>query len=305
MVTLKNMHCFKVALLLTRIPCVARADDSTAEGKAVRQTAEAFATAFNKADAKAVSALWTPDGNYSIGRNTVVGRDAIQKLYEEFFKAHPGSKMTVNIESVRVFAPNVAIEQGTAAVIDSPNGPPTANAYTAIHIQQKDGKWLMASVIESELPSLLKQDLSELTWLVGDWVAQGDSANVEIKYEWMANNNFIRGETKIHAKDGKTEAVGGTQIIGRDPLSEQLVSWYFNADGGHGVGSWSKDGDRWFIQSQGATRDGVPSTSVNAIYRADENVMSWQSAHRTLGGQSLPNTKEIVFERKQSNSAKQ
>ena len=150
----------------------ARAAEPSAEEKAVRQTAQAFTDAFNKGDAKAVAALWAPDGDYSIGRDTVKGRDAIQKLYEEFFKAHPGSKMEINVESVRVYAPTVAIEQGTASVTESPNGPPTASAYSAVHVKQKDGKWLMASVSESEMPTLLKQDLSELSWLIGDWIAE-------------------------------------------------------------------------------------------------------------------------------------
>lgn len=276
---------------------VVRAAEPSPEEKAVRQTAQAFTDAFNKGDAQAVAALWTADGDYSVGPNTVKGRDQIQKLYEEFFKAHPGSKMTVKVESVRVVAPNVAMEEGAATVIDSPNGPPTASSYAAIHVKQKDGKWLMASVRESEMPTRMKQDLSELEWLVGDWVAEGDAAKVHVAYEWIANKNFLRAETKVHAKEGEKEAVGGTQIIGRDPLTGQIVSWFFNADGGHGFGAWTKFGNRWAVQSQGVTSDGVPSSAVNVHYHAGDNVMSWHSVDRTLGGQPVPDTKEIVFER--------
>jgi hypothetical protein len=196
----------------------------------------------------------------------------------------------------------VAIEQGTASVTDSPNGPPTTSAYSAVHVKQKDGKWLMASVSESEMPTLLKQDLNELAWLIGEWAAQGDSAKVNVVYEWIANENFIRAETKVHTKEG-TETIGGTQIIGRNPFTGQIVSWFFNADGGHGFGAWAKDGNRWLVQSQGATADGVPSTAVNVLYHADDNVISWQSVNRTLGNQPLPDTKEIVFEREEIQSS--
>ncbi|MCI0333435.1 MAG: SgcJ/EcaC family oxidoreductase [Planctomycetes bacterium] len=295
--------CFAYLVGTAIIGHTTRAAEASPEENAVRQTAKAFADAFNKGDAKAVAALWATDGDYSIGSDMVKGRDAIQKLYEEFFKSHPGSKIEVKIESVRVFAPTVAIEQGTASVSDSPNGPPTASAYSAVHVKQKDGKWLMASVSESEMPALLKQDLSELSWLIGEWAAQDDAAKVEVVYEWIANKNFIRGETKVHAKGGAKEMIGGTQIIGRDALTGQVVSWFFNAAGGHGFGAWTKDANRWLVQSQGATADGIPSSAVNVLYQADDNVMSWQSVNRTLGGQPLPDTKEIVIEREGTKAA--
>jgi uncharacterized protein (TIGR02246 family) len=303
MITHKNFYRLGLALVVVLTPGLARGADPSPEEKAVRQTAQAFMDAFNKGDAKAVAALWAADGDYSIGRDRLQGRQAIQKLYEEFFKAHPGSKMEVTIDSVRVYAPTVAVEQGTAAVTDSPNGPPTASSYSAVHVKQKDGKWLMASVSESATPTLLKQDLNEIAWLIGDWAAQGDAAKVEIRYEWMANENFIRGETKVHASGEAKETIGGTQIIGRDPFSGQIVSWFFNADGGHGFGAWTKDGNRWLLHSQGATADGVPSSSVNVLHHADDNVISWQSFNRTLGDQPLPDTKEIVIERKRTTAA--
>jgi uncharacterized protein (TIGR02246 family) len=51
-----------------------------AEEKAIRETAEAFTSAFNKGDAKAVAALWTTAGEYidETGLETR-GRDAIEK----------------------------------------------------------------------------------------------------------------------------------------------------------------------------------------------------------------------------------
>lgn len=301
---LQPVFCLFTAIIVGATGQFAKAAEPSAEEKAVRQTAQAFTDAFNKGDAKAVAALWATDGDYSVGSNTVKGRDEILKLYEEFFKAHPGSKMTVEVGSVRAVAPNVLVEEGTSAVSDSPNGPPTASGYTAIHVKQKDGAWLMASVRESEMPTRLKQDLQELDWLVGDWTAEGDAAKVHVTYEWIANKNFLRGETKVHAKEGAEETIGGTQIIGRDPLTGQIVSWFFNADGGHGFGAWTKFGNRWAVQSQGTTADGVPSTAVNVHYNAGDNVMSWHSVNRTLGDQPIPDTKEIVFERKAASDAK-
>jgi uncharacterized protein (TIGR02246 family) len=275
----------------------ARAAEAGPDETDIRQSAKAFTDAFDKGDADAVAALWTPDGDYTVGRDAVAGREAVAKIYKDFFAANPGSKIEIKIKSVKMLAPTVAIEHGTAAVAGSPNWPPTASDYTAIHVKQGDGKWLMASVSESESPTLVRQDLEELAWLVGDWSAEGDVAKVEMKYEWIANKNFLRGETIVRPNDKSGDKIGGTQIVGRDPATGQLVSWFFNADGSHGFGAWAKDGAHWVIQSQGTTIEGAPTFASNSIYHADDNVLSWQSINRSVANQPLPNTKEIVFER--------
>ena len=158
----------------------------------------------------------------------------------------------------------------------------------------------MASVRESDTPhSLPGQRLQDLGWLVGSWAAWGDAAKVEVTYDWIANKNFLRGETIVNANEGATS--GGMQIIGQDPLTGQIASWFFNADGGHGYGVWSQDGSRWLIHTQGTTADGAPTTATNVLYHPDDTVLSWQSVNRTVGDQSLPNTQEIVIERVSGN----
>src|SRR5262245_788892 len=77
------------------------------EQTAIEETARAFVQAFDAGNAQAVAALWTDDGEYIVGQRTVKGRPAIQQLYDSFFKANPGSKMEVKIDSVRVLVPNV------------------------------------------------------------------------------------------------------------------------------------------------------------------------------------------------------
>jgi uncharacterized protein (TIGR02246 family) len=289
----------RIGALLVAVNCIvlraSSAAESPAQDQAIQQTAKAFVEAFDSGNAPAVAALWTDEGEYIVGETTVKGRPAIQQLYEEFFRAHPGSKMEVSIDSIRTLAPTVAIEQGTASVTSSSDGAPSASAYTAVHVKQGD-KWLMASVRESPTPlPSARQGLQELAWLVGSWAAWGDAAKVEVTYDWIANKNFLRSETTVTSNEGP--ASGGTQIIGKDPLSGQIVSWFFNADGGHGYGVWSHDGSRWLIRTQGAAADGAPTTATNVLYHADDNVLSWQSVDRTAGDQPLPNTKEIVIER--------
>jgi len=290
--------CFS---LISLQPC--NAANAGPEESAIRQAAKEFVAAYDKGDAGAVAAHWTADGEYAIGQKTVKGRDAIAKLYGEFLRANPGSKMDVKIASVRLLAPTVVLEEGTASVTNSANSPASASAYSAVHVKQGN-KWLMASVRESEVPTVeTDRDLSELDWLVGNWSAGKDKTTVALTCDWIVNKHFLRVEAA--GKGSGSDMPSGMQIIGRDPMSGQIVSWFFSADGGHGFGSWEKAGSRWLIQTAGVTADGSPTSASNMLYRADKNVLSWQSINRRRGDTPLPDVKEVVIERVADSSAKQ
>jgi len=280
----------------------ALAADTTASEDAIRKQAQEFVNAFDQANAEAVADQWTTDGEYTDGHRSIKGRPAIAKLYEEFLRAHPGAKMEVRIESIRVLAPTVAIEQGTATVRSDSGLQPASSAYTAVHVKQGD-KWLMANVRESEIASPVREtSLIDLAWLIGDWSAGGGTRKFDVRYSWMANKHFIRGETTVATAAGPMSA--GVQIIGSDPETGRIVSWFFDADGGSGSGEWMKAGPRWLINARGLTADGVRTTSTNVLYHADDNVLSWQSTNRQIGGARLPEAKEIVIERVAESSAK-
>jgi uncharacterized protein (TIGR02246 family) len=274
------------------------AEEIGPEESAIRKEAKEFAEAYNQGKAEALAAQWTKDGEYTIGQQTVKGRDAIAKLYAAFLRANPASKMEIKVASVRVIAPTVAIEEGTASVTGSANGLASASSYSAVHVKQGD-KWPMVSVRESEMPAIqFDRDLKELKWMVGKWSAGKDGAQATLACDWMANKRFLRAEFVIHGKSG--ELPGGTQIIGRDPASGEIVSWFFSADGGYGTGIWQKDGSRWMIQSTGITAGGTPTAGTTLLYHADENIASWQSFNRVRGNTRLSDAKEVVIERVQT-----
>ncbi|HEX4415195.1 MAG TPA: SgcJ/EcaC family oxidoreductase [Lacipirellulaceae bacterium] len=272
------------------------AADNTGVEDAIRKSAKEFTDAYDRGDADTIAAQWTKDGEYSIGKDTVKGRDTIAKMYAEFFKVHTGSKMTVKINSIQVLAPTVAIEKGTAAVSESKNGPPSSSDYTAIHVKQPDGKWLMVSVTDSDSPTIeFEKDLKEVEWMVGDWKAVSAEAKISFSCQWMANKNFLRLEIKTQGDAAKYPS--GLQVIGRNPQTGEIVSWFFGANGGFGTGIWHRDDKRWYIQTEGVAADGTPTTALNILYKADDNVVSWQSTRRSLGDAALPDVKEIAIER--------
>ena len=167
MQTIRDMLAFGLCMALTQFAVAPRpliAQDSSAESGAniadadlqsLRASAEAFADAFNRHDAAALAAMWTPDGEYTSEEGArFEGRDAIRRQYEEFFAANDDIKMRVAVESIRLLSPTTAIEEGRTTLVPMPPGAPGASQYTALHVKQ-DGRWLLASVRDTrvEIPS--------------------------------------------------------------------------------------------------------------------------------------------------------
>jgi uncharacterized protein (TIGR02246 family) len=262
---------------------------------AVRQTADAFVETFNRGDAAAVAALWTPDGEYidEAGR-VFTGRDAIQAEYAAFFSEHPGTTMKIAIRSLRSPTPAVVIEEGRATLDPEPAGA-VPTSYTALHVNV-DGQWLMASVRDTSANAPSTHGaLAPLEWLVGSWSAEGPAATAESTCRWIANKSFLQRSFRVRA--GDQVAASGEQIIGWNPLVGALQSWTFTADGGVAVGSWTPTEAGWLVESVGATADGVPTYSVTQFRPLDADAFVWQSVARSAGDVALPDTEEVILKR--------
>lgn len=265
---------------------------------AIRASAEAFVQAFNQADAKAVAELWTPDGSLSSdGSQPLKGRPAIQQEYAEFFQQHPGARMEVAITSIEFPTETIGIEDGTAQVETQHGGAPVLSRYTAVHL--RDGKqWRIASVRETsiEVASNFAR-LQELDWLIGDWQAKREDAELQTTLRWIANKSFIQ-RTYTLRRQGLT-ASSGTQIIGWNPQAGRIQSWSFDSSGGHGTGLWSPTTDGWSIDTTGVLSDGTPTVSRDLLLRVpDQNdVFGWRSIGRKAGQTALPDMPEVVLDR--------
>src|SRR5260370_17493602 len=116
-----------------------RAADTDPKIAEITKTAETFVEAFHKGDAKAVAALWTPDGDF-INENSRVlkGRQAIEDSFAQLFAANKGLKVRIDIASVRFPAPDLAIEDGTSTAVAPDGSTPSRARYTNVLIK-KDG----------------------------------------------------------------------------------------------------------------------------------------------------------------------
>ena len=280
---------------------VCRADQAEDEA-AIRKNAEAYVEAYNKHDAKALAAMWSPDAVYmdpSTGE-AAVGQEEIEKVFTETLADLKDAKLTVEVTSVDFMSPNVAVERGTARII-RPDSEPEESNYTAVNVK-RDGKWLLDRVSEEEPPAPPEpppsnyEQLKELEWMIGSWIDQDEDATVQTDCDWTKNQNFINRSFAVVV--GDQVDLAGMQIIGWDPAAKQIRSWIFDSDGGFAEGKWSRKGDRWLIQQNGTLPDGSRSSAVNIITRVDDNSFTWQSVNREVGGNILPNVDEVLVVRK-------
>jgi uncharacterized protein (TIGR02246 family) len=282
----------------------ARAAEPKPEGnpeeKAIRTAVESYVTAFNRGDAAALAAKWSPEAVYvnPLTGQQVVGRAEIEKQFATIFAAAKGAKLASTTNSVEFVSPNVAIEQGTAKVI-RPDQEPEESEYTAVYVK-RDGQWLLDRVTEADVPTAPSryEQLKDLEWMIGEWVDQDEQDRIETSCQWTKNRNFITRSFTVSV--GDRIDLAGMQIIGWDPAAKRIRSWVFDSDGAFGEGVWAKKGKHWHIQTTGVLPDGRKSTSTNIIAPIDANTFTWQSVNREVGGELQPNVDEIVVARKKA-----
>ncbi|MBI3863359.1 MAG: SgcJ/EcaC family oxidoreductase [Planctomycetia bacterium] len=273
-------------------------EKNSADQEAIRETGETFALAYNKGDAKAVAAHFTPDAEYVDEQGNVFeGRQAIEESLTAFFVENPGSQLEVTIDTIRVVSPGVAIEDGTTTLTHPAGGPSDFSRYTTVHVKTH-GKWLTASSRE-HAPKNRRQhsaQLQQLDWLLGDWVDEDDDSIVEFACQAVENGNFLLRQFTV--KIAGQEAMTGTQRIGWDPVSGKLRAWVFDSEGGYGEGTWHRDGDNWVLKTSGVTADGQTASGTSIYTFVSEHIMTWQAVDHEIAGVQLPDSEVVAIVRK-------
>jgi uncharacterized protein (TIGR02246 family) len=264
---------------------------------AIAKAAEAFVEAFHKGEARAVATFWTEDGDYTtLNGRRLKGRKAIEEAFTERFSEHTGLKLRITSESLRFVTPDVAIEDGVTEVFKADGAPPSRARYTAVHVR-KDGRWQLSSVRDAVYaPPSNHEHLAALDWAIGHWASGVDRGNGErLSVSWGPNQNFLIAT--FSATAGDIVVGSATQWIGWDPLAKGVRSWIFDAAGGFGEGSWSRDGKAWTIKTALVHHDGKKATATYVVTRIDADTLSLQARDRTLDGKQLPDTKEVRLKR--------
>jgi concanavalin A-like lectin/glucanase superfamily protein len=101
----------------------------------------------------------------------------------------------------------------------------------------------------------------------GSWsTTSSNSDTIEHTYEWEANNNFVR----LNSKGGLIPFVA---MIGIDPKTKKFTWWFYNEDGSIGKDIMTQKGeDTWILQGHG-TGDKGGIHYKGEITRVDENTI--------------------------------
>ena len=283
------------AKTLANVPVTA---EQSADEKAIRQMDDAFLKAYGRGDAKAIAAYFTADAEYvdELG-NVFQGRAAIEDSMTEFFAENPGCKLEMNVDTIRFISPGIAIEDGTTTVTRTAGEPTIESLYTAVHVKT-DGKWLAASVRDHAPKNrrLHRSQLQQLSWLVGDWVDEGDDSLVVFSCQSVDSGNFLLRKFSIHVSG--QEAMSGTQRIGWDPLTGKLRAWIFDSEGAYSDGLWHQAGDNWVLKSTGVTADGRTASSTSIYTFVNAHTMTWQSVDHEIAGVQQPDSEVVTIVRR-------
>lgn len=272
------------------------AQTNAEDEKAIREAAAKYVEAFNKGDIDALAAAYAKEATYDEGEGAIVsGRDEIRKVLAANMSTSPGTKMSIDIKSIR-FTKSRAIEIGTATLTPA-KGEPFTISYRAIHAKGPDGKWLMTSVgpdLSAE-GSTASGPLEELEWLIGKWEDTESDLNLSSTCRWDRNRRFLF-RTFVMKEDSQPE-LQVNEVIAWDPADHVVRSWVFDSDGGFGQNTWSKRGDEWIISAKGTLPDGGRASAVNIIHRIDDNTYTWSSTNRDVDGQMLPDVDDVKMVR--------
>ena len=270
------------------------------EQKEIEKVNEEYIMAFQKGDHKALAAFYTEDAAQTDGEGNVVvsGRAAIEKQLKDFFDENKGAGLELSIDSVKPLAPEVVLEKGEAVVTRAAGNSTTTN-YLAIHVK-RGGQWLIAHLAESEsqaAPSPYSH-LHELEWLIGTWKDNTSEAEVRTTCEWATNKTFLTRSFSAISKDrGELE---GTEVIGWDPIKGHIRTWIFDSEGGFSEAIWTREGDRWLVQSVTTLPDGRKASAHNTITHVSDDQYTWESTNRVLDGEVRPNIDKIQIDRVKS-----
>ena len=271
--------------------------DASVQKTAIEQAGEAYVAAFNARDAKALAALWSPDGVYTsrTSGEEITGRDDLEKDFVSLFAAVKDAKLEIATESIEFVSPNVAVEQGTATVV-KPDTPPEKSSYSVVYVK-RDGSWLIDRTSEEDdapAPSNYEQ-LKALDWMVGNWVDQEGGSVIKTTCRWTRNKNYMV-RTFTATIDDHVDLTG-MQFVGWDAAKKKIRSWVFDSAGGFSEGTWRRDGDRWIVHTRATLIDGSQGSSTTVLRPIDEGSFGWQKINRVIDGEILPNIDEVIIVR--------
>lgn len=271
--------------------------DPSPEKAAVLANDKAYESAYAKGDVKAMVDFFAEDAEYTAddGR-TFSGRNAIEEAIRAGLAGNRDSRLSIQVDSVRLLAPETLVERGFTTVA-AKAGEINRAQFTAVHVK-RDGKWKIHQLVETPVPvSGPAEHLTELQWLVGKWEESDPSNDLTIssQYQWARGGSFLTRSVTV--KRAGQVTLEGWQIIGWDPIEEKLRSWTFDGEGGFSEGRFTREGERWLLREKGVASDGTRTSADNTISKLSGDKFTWESNNRTLDGDPQPSIGRVEIQR--------
>ncbi|MBX9790988.1 MAG: nuclear transport factor 2 family protein [Pirellulales bacterium] len=291
----RRVRALLTMLLCTAAPCALWAQNTTkpsAAEAAVRQASSEYLDALARGDAKALAEHWTAEGTYVDPDGEIF---AARDLVADIAATPPAPRPTAKLSdvTVRFLSPDVAVQEGQSefALRD---GTPARGRFHAVWVRQ-NGRWRLDRLEDhrAAMPSHASR-LAVLEPFVGEWSGEVNGRSVRMTTRWNAAKTFLRQDVAIAAAG--REVSGSVQVIGWDPREEQIRSWAFYDDGGHGQGLWSQEAHVWMVLVENVRADGTAANATHVYRFVDKNTLVCQSIHGSAGGEALPDV-EVTLKR--------
>ena len=200
--------------------------------------------------------------------------------------------MAVEVDSVRVVAPDLAIEDGTIHLTPSgdENAPPRSTTYTAVLARTSAGVWQIASTRSLNDATDATGQLADLANVIkGEWTAHtSDGVTLDIAFGWDPTGKFLSGETLTTTADGVPQS--GNIRIGWNAARKSIVSWIFDSNGGVTEGVWTPADSGWMIRAEGTTAEGETITASQELTTDGKDTLIWSASNRVVNGEKQPGT---------------
>ncbi len=262
----------------------------------VRKSSEQVIAAFNAAKVDDVASMFLPKGELIDEEGTVYqGEKEIKDLLSAFFKKFPGTKLTLDIESVRIVGP-VAIEEGTRTMKAKDGTTQSQFRYISVRAKTDDG-WKIASLRDfSDNPAPTPNEyLQSVSWLIGDWINEGADGAVKISFKWSEDKNYILGEFQMSGAGGPARKL--SQRIGWDAGARKIRTWLFESDGGFSDGNWTVLEDGIVAKYSSVNSNGTTASATITISQKDKDRFSMKGTDRIVGDDREPDFEIHVVRR--------
>lgn len=270
--------------------------DNGSDKEKVMQRLQDLTAAVNQDKEDVLSSFWTEDGEFSrpLTGEVIEGREDITKFVQE--RAKEINKRHLNFsfkpEKIDFPDPNTAVVEGISEIVDK--GALLQRNARRIELVKENGQWYIDTVKEIEVAPAppIYGHLKDLEWLIGTWVDKDEDVTITFTTNWDKFKNFIVQRFKMEVLG--TVEMEGLQIVGWDPIENNIRSWVYDSDGGFGSGQWSKDGPSWKAVMNYVLSDGKKATATYKYTPVNDKSYTFAANNRTLNGEVLPNIEPVT-----------